>query len=104
MITTFSTTPAAGTLGYMAAIDRKGSSRAAICQTGKHQTRAAAVRDCLERIAMMRVRVKPSDTITTTEWTASGDGSWQCELMKLLERSVTVSIEAARQGQLCRVG
>lgn len=97
MITNTRTTPAAaGTIGYHASIDRPSSSRAPICQSAYHATRAEAYADCLERIKLLRVRVKPSDTLTSYEFTASGDGGWQCLMSKISEKSETVTIAAAR--------
>jgi hypothetical protein len=96
-MSTFSAYSPKGTIGYTAAIDRPSRSKAQTCRTIQYPTRAAAVEACLESIDRNRVRVKPADTITTHEWTATGDsGGWTCELSKLLERSHTQTIAAAR--------
>lgn len=88
--------PPAGTIGYQASIDRPSSSRANRCETEYYATRLEAVTVCIESIDRNRVRVKPSDTITTFEFTATGDGGWQCEMMMISEKSETVTVAAAR--------
>jgi len=95
----FTTTPEKGTIGYHAAIDRPERSKLSTCKTYYYPTRRAAVLACLERIAREGVRVKATDTITTHEWTATGTGGWQVEMMRILSGAEKVTLVTARDWQ-----
>lgn len=91
----FTNPPAKGTIGYRAFVWRK-SRTANNFESGYKPTAAEAIAECLANIDRNRGRVKPTDIISCTQWTATGDGCWQTELLGMLGSSQRVTVGDAR--------
>lgn len=90
------TNPVKGTIGYDAAIDRPDRSKRPTYRTDKHPTRQAAICACLDAaFNATPIKVRDGDKIVTHEWTATGTGGWQVEMMRILSAAESVTVKDA---------
>ena len=77
-----------GTVSWTCSVVRSFSSKAKTYDSGHWPTEAEAIAQCLYR--MDTERGKAGTHVSTTQWTATGDGCAQCEIFGGAGRRLTV--------------